>query len=92
MRTTQEKKDKAYELLNKRYERVSEQLRLLGNLGNKQNYRLTESQVDSLELLLHNEVALTINRLRKNKIANFSYDIPKISQDETIGKKNRGKK
>jgi len=70
-----QKEIKAMSLLIKRVTKLDDQLRLIGNLSNKQHYELSSEKIASLEFYLTTQVALTINRLKENKEANFTFDI-----------------
>ena len=69
------KEIKTLSLLTKRVTRFDEILRLIGNLSNKQHYSLSTEKLNELEVYLNSQVALTIDRLRENKKANFSFQI-----------------
>ena len=69
------KEIKTMSLLTKRVTRFNEILRLIGNLSNKQHYSLSTEKLNELEDYLNSQVASTIDRLRENKKANFSFDI-----------------
>ena len=66
-------------LLEKRVLKLDNQLRLIGNLSNKQYYSLSENKINALEFYLKNQVDLTINRIRKNQLANFDLDIENVN-------------
>ena len=59
--------------------KLDNQLRLIGNLSNKQYYSLSENKINALEFYLKNQVDLTINRIRKNQLANFDLDIENVN-------------
>jgi hypothetical protein len=69
------KEIKTLSLLTKRVTRFDEILRLIGNLSNKQHYSLSTEKLNELEEYLNSQVASTIDRLRENKKANFSFQI-----------------
>jgi hypothetical protein len=69
------KEIKTLSLLNKRVTRLDEILRLIGNLSNKQHYSLSTDKLNELEDYLNSQVASTIDRLRENKIGNFTFEI-----------------
>ena len=73
--SNKEKEIKTLALLEKRVLKLDNQLRLIGNLSNKQYYSLSENKINALEFYLKNQVDLTINRIRKNQLANFDLDI-----------------
>ena len=74
-----EKEIKTLALLEKRVLKLDNQLRLIGNLSNKQYYSLSENKINALEFYLKNQVDLTINRIRKNQLANFDLDIENVN-------------
>lgn len=51
----------------RRISKIYEQLRLMKNLSNKNNYSYTEEDIEKIETLLHGMVDDTINRLRGKK-------------------------
>ena len=69
------KEIKTMSLLTKRVTRFDEILRLIGNLSNKQHYFLSTDKLNELEDYLNSQVVSTIDRLRENKKANFSFEI-----------------
>lgn len=69
------KEIKTMSLLTKRVTRFDEILRLIGNLSNKQHYSLSTEKLNELEDYLNSQVASTIDRLKENKKANFSFEI-----------------
>ena len=77
--SNKEKQAKALALLEKRVLKLDNQLRLIGNLSNKQYYSLSENKINALEFYLKNQVDLTINRIRKNQLANFDLDIENVN-------------
>ena len=77
--SNKEKQTKALALLEKRVLKLDNQLRLIGNLGNKQYYFLSENDIDNLEEYLKTQIDLTINRIRKNQLANFDFDIKDVN-------------
>ena len=77
--SNKEKEIKTLALLEKRVLKLDNQLRLIGNLSNKQYYSLSENKINALEFYLKNQVDLTINRIRKNQLANFDFDIDDIN-------------
>lgn len=81
---TNEKEIKTLALLEKRVLKLDNQLRLIGNLGNKQNYYLSDKKIDALEFYLKTQIELTINRIRKNKQANFTFDIQDVEFENVL--------
>ena len=79
-----DKQQKAMTLLQARVSKLDNQLRLIGNLANKQYYKLTKTQIDALEFYLDTQIKYTINRLRKNAIANFHWGLDNGSLSEFI--------
>ena len=77
--SNKEKQAKALALLEKRVLKFDNQLRLICNLANKQYYFLSENDIDNLEIYLKTQIDLTINRIRKNQLANFDFDIDDIN-------------
>ena len=77
--SNKEKEIKTLALLEKRVLKLDNQLRLIGNLSNKQYYSLSENKINALEFYLKNQVDLTINRIRKNQLANFDLDIENVN-------------
>ena len=77
--SNKEKEIKTLALLEKRVLKLDNQLRLIGNLSNKQYYSLSENKINALEFYLKNQVDLTINRIRKNQLANFDFDIEDVN-------------
>ena len=77
--SNKEKEIKTLALLEKRVLKLDNQLRLIGNLSNKQYYSLSENKINALEFYLKNQVDFTINRIRKNKLANFDLDIENVN-------------
>ena len=77
--SNKEKQTKALALLEKRVLKFDNQLRLIGNLANKQYYFLSENDIDNLEEYLKTQIDLTINRIRKNQLANFDFDIEDVN-------------
>ena len=77
--SNKEKQAKALALLEKRVLKFDNQLRLIGNLANKQYYFLSENDIDNLEIYLKTQIDLTINRIRKNQLANFDFDIDDVN-------------
>ena len=77
--SNKEKEIKTLALLEKRVLKLDNQLRLIGNLSNKQYYSLSENKINALEFYLKNQVDLTINRIRKNQLANFDFDIENVN-------------
>tara|TARA_B100000282_G_scaffold2113_1_gene1453 strand:- start:264 stop:527 length:264 start_codon:yes stop_codon:yes gene_type:complete len=77
--SNKEKQIKTLALLEKRVLKLDNQLRLIGNLSNKQYYSLSENKINALEFYLKNQVDLTINRIRKNQLANFDLDIENVN-------------
>ena len=77
--SNKEKQAKALALLEKSVLKLDNQLRLIGNLSNKQYYSLSENKINALEFYLKNQVDLTINRIRKNQLANFDLDIENVN-------------
>ena len=77
--SNKEKEIKTLALLEKRVLKQDNQLRLIGNLSNKQYYSLSENKINALEFYLKNQVDLTINRIRKNQLANFDLDIENVN-------------
>ena len=73
------KQEKAMTLLQARVSKLDNQLRLIGNLANKQNYELSETQIDALEFYLNTQIELTIHRLRKNAVANFKWSVEPLN-------------
>ena len=63
--SNKEKEIKTLALLEKRVLKLDNQLRLIGNLSNKQYYSLSENKINALEFYLKNQVDLTINRIEK---------------------------
>ena len=77
--SNKEKEIKTLALLEKRVLKLDNQLRLIGNLSNKQYYSLSENKINALEFYLKNQVDFTINRIRKNQLANFDLDIENVN-------------
>ena len=74
-----EKQLKAMTLLQARVSKLDNQLRLIGNLANKQNYELSETQIDALEFYLNTQIEFTIHRLRENAVANFKWSLDPLN-------------
>ena len=77
--SNKEKEIKTLALLEKRVLKLDNQLRLIGNLSNKQYYSLSENKINNLEIYLKTQIDLTINRIRKNQLANFDLDIENVN-------------
>ena len=82
--SNKEKEIKTLALLEKRVLKLDNQLRLIGNLSNKQYYSLSENKINALEFYLKNQVDLTINRIRKNQLANFDLDIENVNFEKVL--------
>ena len=67
-----EKKERFVRLAENRTNRIIEQLRLLGNCSNKNNYSYTEDDIKKIFLTLENELKKAKNKFdSKSKLEKF---------------------
>lgn len=67
-----EKKERFVRLAENRTNRIIEQLRLLGNCSNKNNYSYTEEDIKKIFLTLENELKKAKNKFdSKSKLEKF---------------------
>ena len=81
--SNKEKEIKTLALLEKRVLKLDNQLRLIGNLSNKQYYSLSENKINDLEFYLKNQVDLTINRIRKNQLQSIKDSLENMKSINT---------
>tara|TARA_R100001129_G_scaffold167209_2_gene134674 strand:+ start:403 stop:684 length:282 start_codon:yes stop_codon:yes gene_type:complete len=68
MRNEQIKKDKFVELIERRVNSCTNQMRLIGNLANQHLYSYTDLEIDLIETHLEEQLKKNIDQLRARRI------------------------